>query len=81
MAYRKTRTRDPCGTIEKPENRDPSGTLEKSENQDPSGTLENRDPTKTRKPGTGTSMGPSENLKSGTRYRSGALRLEKLVLM
>ena len=26
-------------------------------------------------------MGPSENLKRGTRYRSGTLRLEKLVLM
>ena len=38
-AYRKTRTRNPSGTLEKPENRDPSGTLEKAENQEPSGTL------------------------------------------
>ena len=30
---------------------------------------------------TGTSVRPSENLKSGTRYRHGSLRLEKLVLM
>ena len=30
---------------------------------------------------TGTSVQPSENLKSGTRYRHGSLRLEKLVLM
>ena len=35
LAYRKTSTQDPSGTLEKPENRDPSGTLEKPENQDP----------------------------------------------
>ena len=38
-AYRKTGTRDPSGTLQKPENRDPSGTLQKPENRDPSGTL------------------------------------------
>ena len=40
----KTGTRDPSGTLQKPENRNPSETLLKLENRDPSGTLKN--PTK-----------------------------------
>ena len=44
-----------------------------------------RDTTNNGKPGPGTQQktgkpGHSENIKSGTRYRSGAPRLEKLVL-
>ena len=38
-ANRKTGTRDPSGTLQKPENRNTSGTLQKPENRDPSGTL------------------------------------------
>ena len=69
MAYRKTGTRDPSGTLQKKENRDPrpywepSGTLEKPENRDPSRTLQ-----KTGKPAPGTLLGPykkSENREPG----------------
>ena len=34
MAYRKIGTRDPNGTLEKPENQDPNETLRKPKKQD-----------------------------------------------
>ena len=49
----------------------------KTGNQDPNDTLGG--PWKKRK--IETLVGPLQNLKSGTRYRSGTIRLKRLVLM
>ena len=74
LAYRKTGTHDPSGALAGPYKNRKTGTWDLTKNRK-TGTW---DPTKNRK--TKTPMRPSENLKSRTRYRTWALRLEKPVL-
>ena len=75
LAYRKTGTHDPSGALAGPYQNRKIGTWNPTKNRK---TRTLAEPYKNRK--TGTPMRPSENLKSRTRYRTWALRLEKPVL-